>query len=116
MAYVTQRFGCAGGRGCGCASCGCRSQLGEWYVRDDDDDERPAPTAKSRRPAPRAPRAAPGTGALSGLAWPPALHPRCNRLSIRVPGSYPELETAVRNWIATCVMSRTVVDGAPIRR
>jgi len=74
MAYVTQQFGCAGGRGCGCSSCGCRSRLGEWYVRDDDDDDdeaRPVPTAKPPRPA-VAPRAAPRIG---WLGEPPTTAP-----------------------------------------
>ena len=42
--------------------------------------------------------------------------PRCRNLVLRIPRTYPELEDAVRNWIATCVMSRTESRGAPIHR
>ena len=51
-----------------------------------------------------------------GLGSPPVLHPRCNGLKLKTPASYAELEAAVRNWIATCVMSRTPMGGVPVHR
>jgi hypothetical protein len=56
MTYVTQRFGYSGGCGCGTTQCGCRSRLGEWYVRDDDEEDGrpPAAAGPAGRPVPRA--------------------------------------------------------------
>jgi hypothetical protein len=47
MPYVRQRFGWSGGCGCGRTQYGCRSRLGEWYVRGDDEEDERAPAAAS---------------------------------------------------------------------
>jgi hypothetical protein len=46
----------------------------------------------------------------------PPMHPRCKSLELIVPPTYEGLEGAVRHWIATCVMSRTMVGNVPARR
>ena len=47
----------------------------------------------------------------------PRLQPRCYSRMLTVPNTYDELEEAVRQWISTCVMSRTETrPGVPIRR
>jgi hypothetical protein len=119
MAYVTQRFGCAGGGSCGCSSCGCRSRLGEWYVpEDDDDDERPAAAAKpAQRPV--ASRAAPRIGWLgeppitAPAQGPDTIERICRRGSeliqhpdhfgVRIP---PEQRDRIR-----CILSRLCQPG-----
>ncbi|HXW06510.1 MAG TPA: hypothetical protein VD833_14835, partial [Vicinamibacterales bacterium] len=58
----------------------------------------------------------PQPGGWTSSLGEPRLHPRCASLELTIPDSYDELEAAVRQWIATCVMSRTKVGGEPIRR
>jgi hypothetical protein len=58
-----------------------------------------------------------GSAIVGEAPAPPKLHPRCYRLVLAVPGTYAALEEAVRRWISTCVMSRTLTrQGVPIRR
>jgi hypothetical protein len=52
----------------------------------------------------------------SGFAAAPRLQPRCYRLTLQVPSTFAALEEAVRRWIATCVMSRTLQNGVPVHR
>ena len=51
-----------------------------------------------------------------GAVPDPTLAPRCASLMVTVPATYQELEATVRNWIATCVTSRTQSGGRPIHR
>jgi hypothetical protein len=51
-----------------------------------------------------------------GLANPPRLAARCYQRKIKIPGTFNSFEAEVEKWIATCVMSRTVVNGVPVRR
>src|SRR5215208_355430 len=44
------------------------------------------------------------------------MHPRCAMRSIRVPTSLTDLESEVRSWISTCVMSRTEWRGVAMHR
>jgi len=44
------------------------------------------------------------------------MHPRCKSLSLTLPGTHKEVEEAVKRWIATCVQSRTKVDGVAVHR
>ena len=58
-----------------------------------------------------------GSAIVGEAPAPPKLHPRCYRLVLTVPGTYAALEEAVRRWISTCVMSRTLTrQGVPIQR
>ncbi len=41
---------------------------------------------------------------------------RCYELRLVVPPTYEALEAAVEVWIASCVMSRTLINGRPVRR
>jgi hypothetical protein len=56
-----------------------------------------------------------GPGPDSALGGPP-MHPRCKSLSLTLPGTHKEVEEAVKRWIATCVQSRTKVDGVAVHR
>jgi hypothetical protein len=44
------------------------------------------------------------------------MRPRCPKKEFTAPQTYEELEGVVRQWISTCVMSRTKVRGVPVRR
>lgn len=57
-----------------------------------------------------------GSSTVSGVPSPPRLQPQCYSQVVTVPTTYADLEEAVRRWIATCVMSRTIVGEQPIRR
>lgn len=57
-----------------------------------------------------------GSAQARGLADPPRLATRCYRREIVLPATYAAFEARVERWIATCVMSRTEVNRAPIRR
>ena len=46
----------------------------------------------------------------------PKLVDRCYDYELEFPDTYEEFEATVKGWIATCVMSRTIVNGKPIRR
>jgi hypothetical protein len=50
------------------------------------------------------------------LSDAPRMHPRCPKKEFTAPQTYEELESIVRRWISTCVMSRTKVRGVPVRR
>jgi hypothetical protein len=44
------------------------------------------------------------------------LPPRCYSYVATVPTRYEDFESQIKKWISTCVMSRTQIHGAPIRR
>lgn len=44
------------------------------------------------------------------------LVPRCRGFDLVVPTTYEAFEDSVKRWIATCVSSRTLVRGVPVRR
>ncbi len=46
----------------------------------------------------------------------PTLAERCYEKDLLISSSYEDFERQAEEWIATCVMSRTIVNGKPIRR
>ncbi len=46
----------------------------------------------------------------------PELAERCYEHGVTVPAEWSDFRSTIERWIATCVSSRTVVNGKPIRR
>jgi len=122
-------LGCSSQCNCGHCKSGV-SGLGERYEREEE-AEPPVLTVRRatlpRQSTPLKPArrpefglgyySHPGVARFAAVPAVPRLQPRCYRLELTVPNTGAELEEAVRRWISTCVMSRTIGrTGVPVRR